>query len=106
MGRRHVGRWAWRLLAASFGLLLNVAATGGVLAHEAPDEGAAAYVMADWMLLSFMVFAGVALIAFVVAIRRGLMRDLEQAKYHVLEIDEEDYYTPDWAKEDDDASKR
>jgi hypothetical protein len=36
----------------------------------------------------------------VVAARRGLLRDVEQAKYHILSIDEPDYYTPAWARED------
>lgn len=64
------------------------------MAHEAPQTGDAAYVMADWMLLSFLVFFGVALAAFVIALKRGLMRDLEAVKYQVLEGSDPDYYTP------------
>lgn len=69
-----------------------------VLAHEAPDEGAE-WLMADWMLLSFLVFFGVALIVFLVALKRGVFRNLEDAKYPLLDIDEPDYYTPSWARE-------
>lgn len=76
------------------------------LAHEAPDQGEAAWLMADWMLLSFLVFFSVALVVFVVALRRGYLTDLESAKYHILTIDEPDYYTPDWAKEVPDGPDR
>jgi hypothetical protein len=83
-----------------------VLGAGSALAHDAPDEGVAAWLMADWMLLSFLVFAGTALLAFIVAYKRGLLFNLEGAKYHVLTIDEPDLYTPDWAKEDDDAERQ
>jgi hypothetical protein len=79
---------------------------GVALAHDAPDEGPAAWLMADWMLLSFLVFFLAALTVFVVALRRGMLANLEDAKYHILSIDEQDYYTPDWAKEGTDASER
>ncbi|MEJ2013026.1 MAG: hypothetical protein P8X64_12490 [Anaerolineales bacterium] len=67
------------------------------LAHEAPRGSE--WIMADWMFLSFGIFAGVAFLAFLAALKRGLLTNLEDAKYYVLEIDEEDYYTPDWARE-------
>ena len=79
-----------------------------VFAHEAPDEGAE-WLMADWMLLSFMVFFLVALSVFAIALKRGLLTNLEQAKYYILTIDEPDYYSPDWAKEEkeeDDGANR
>lgn len=68
------------------------------LGHEQPDG--AEWLMADWMLLSFMVFGGAGLAIFVVALRRGQFHDMEAAKFHILSIDEPDYYTPDWARED------
>lgn len=70
-------------------------------AHEAP--AGSEWVMADWMFLSFVIFAGAAFIAFLVALKSGLLSNLEDAKYYVLEIDEVDYYTPDWAKNGGDA---
>ena len=76
-----------------------------VLAHEGPDDGAE-WLMADWMLLSFLVFFGISLLAFLIAIKHGYLSNLEDAKYHVLTINEPDYYTPDWAKEDDNATER
>ena len=92
------------ILAAAW--LLATAAPA--LGHEQPDG--AEWLMADWMLLSFMVFGGAALAIFVVALRRGQLHNMEAAKFHILSIDEPDYYTPDWArdeaKEDPDADRQ
>lgn len=94
-------RIMWSAAAAG---VLALAAPTIVLAHDAPDEGAE-WLMADWMLLSFLVFFATALTAFVIAYKRGLLVDLETVKYQVLEIEEPDYYTPDWAREDTDADR-
>lgn len=67
--------------------------------HEAPEGSE--WVMADWMFLSFIIFAGVSFIAFLFALKSGYLSNLEEAKYPMLEIQEEDYYTPDWAQEGD-----
>ena len=76
--------------------------------HEQPDG--AEWLMADWMLLSFLVFAGAGLAVFLLALKRGQFHDMEGAKYHILSIDEPDYYTPEWArepaKEDPDAHRQ
>lgn len=97
-------RTAVRAAIGSAVLVSASLAIGGTAhAHEGPDEGQAAYVLADWMLLVFLVFFLTALVVFLVALKRGLLRDPEAAKYHLLEIDEPDYYTPAWAKEDGDA---
>lgn len=87
-------------------IFLLIATVSPALAHEAPDDGAE-WLMADWMLLSFLVFFSVALVAFLFAVRRGLLTNLEDAKYHILTIDEPDYYTPEWMKEaeGDDANR-
>ena len=93
-------RWTPRIASLiCLGLMLLVFATP-VFAHEGPDEGAE-WLMADWMLLSFMVFFVVALVIFLVAVKRGTFSNLEDAKYYILTIDEPDYYTPEWAKEDE-----
>ena len=77
------------------------------LGHDQPVG--AEWLMADWMLLSFLVFGLVALVTFVVALKRGYLSNLEDAKYHILTIDEPDYYTPGWARaealEDADADR-
>ena len=67
------------------------------MGHEQPDG--AEWLMADWMLLSFIVFGGAALAVFVLALKRGQFHNMEAAKYHILSIEEPDYYTPDWARE-------
>ncbi len=66
--------------------------------HDQPDG--ADWIMADWMLYSFLVFFLAGLFAFLIALKRGMFHNIEGAKYYILSIQEEDYYTPDWAKED------
>ena len=87
------------LTLATTSALVLLASAAPARAHEAPDEGAE-WLMADWMFMVFLVFFLVALLAFVVSLRRGYLSGLEDAKYHVLEIDEPDYYTPWWAREE------
>jgi nitrogen fixation-related uncharacterized protein len=67
------------------------------LAHEQPDG--AEWLMADWMLFSFVIFGAAALAIFLFALKRGQFHNMEAAKYHILSIDEPDYYTPEWARE-------
>ena len=67
--------------------------------HEAPEGSE--WVMADWMFLSFIIFAGASFIAFMLALKSGALSNLEDAKYPMLEIHEEDYYTPEWAQSGD-----
>jgi cbb3-type cytochrome oxidase maturation protein len=66
-------------------------------AHEAPESAQSRWVMVDWMLESFFVFAGFALIGFIWAWKAGHFHDLERQAAIPLGIHEEDYYTPDWA---------
>lgn len=90
----------WAVIAATTGLTLLLTA-GPALAHEGPDEGAE-WLMADWMLLAWLVFFGAALVGALVAVKCGWLRNPEGlAKHYLLEIDEPDYYTPDWAREPD-----
>jgi hypothetical protein len=71
------------------------------LAHDAPESDESKWVMADWMLDAFFLFAGLALVAFIVAWKAGHFHDLEKAARIPLEIDEEDYYTPEWAYDEE-----
>jgi hypothetical protein len=71
------------------------------LAHDAPEGSE--WVMADWMFLSFVIFGAAALLAFLLALKAGLLSNVEDAKYYILEIEEEDYYTPDWARMEETA---
>jgi hypothetical protein len=77
-------------------LLWTLALAGICSGHDAPEGSE--WVMADWMFLSFVIFGAAALLAFIVALKAGLLSNLEEAKYFILEIEEEDYYTPDWAQ--------
>lgn len=89
----------WRILASVLlACLVAVISVNPVLAHDAPDEGAE-WLMADWMLFAFLIFAGAALVTFVIVAKRGLLHKVEEAKYYILTINEPDYYTPEWARE-------
>jgi len=81
-------------LAAMLYTAVTLPAGAAVYPHA---EGAT--IMSDWVVLAFLVFFCSALITFLVAVRRGYMRNLEEAKYYLLTIEEPDYYTPDWIKE-------
>jgi hypothetical protein len=71
------------------------------LAHDAPEDDRSKWVMADWMMDAFFLFAGFALVAFIAAWKAGHFHNLEQAARIPLMIHEEDYYTPDWALDEE-----
>ncbi len=79
------------LVIVVMALLITVGVALPVLAHDGPEG--AEWVMADWIFLTFAAFAGSALLMFVVALRAGLLSNVEQAKYYMLTIDEPDYYS-------------
>ncbi len=92
-------------MAIFLGLLLWRQVSPALAAAPAHDQPPGAeWLMADWMLLSFLAFAGAGFVMFLVVLKRGLLQNLEGAKYYILTLDEPDYYTPDWAKEDGNAS--
>ena len=88
---------SWLSKRVWFVLLLMVITASPALAHDGPKGSE--WVMADWMFLSFMLFAGSAFVVFLLVLKAGLLSNLEDAKLYVLQIEEEDYYTPDWARE-------
>ena len=71
------------------------------LAHEAPESERSRWVMTDWMMNTFFIFAGLALVAFLAAWKAGHFYELERHGSIPLLIHEEDYYTPDWALEEE-----
>ena len=71
------------------------------LAHDQPETAQSRWVMADWMMDTFFIFAGLALLAFVVAWKAGHFQDLDQQGSLPLYVEEEDYYTPDWALDEE-----
>ena len=70
-------------------------------AHDAPENSQSKWVMADWMLDMFFILAGVALVVFVLAWKAGHFHNLDEAARVPLDIDEEDYYTPEWALDEE-----
>ena len=84
---------------AGWSILCAQTALAAPVLHDAPKGSE--WIMADWMFLSFVIFAGAAFVAFLMALKSGMLSNLEEAKYYILEIDEADYYTPEWAKEGD-----
>ena len=90
-----------RLGVLSLVLAAALAAPAAALAHDAPENDQSKWVMADWMMDTFFLFAGLALVIFVVAWKAGHFHNLEQAARIPLMIDEEDYYTPDWALDEE-----
>jgi hypothetical protein len=92
--RRH-------LTAAALALSALLASPAVALAHDAPEEDNSKWVMADWMMDAFFLFAGFALLAFLLAWKAGHFHNLEQAARIPLGIHEEDYYTPAWALDEE-----
>jgi hypothetical protein len=89
-------------LAVFFALACAALAAPAVaLAHDQPENNQSNWVMADWMLDTFFIFSGFALVVFLVAWKLGHFQDLDQAAAIPLLVEEEDYYTPDWALDDE-----
>ncbi len=89
-------------IAVGLVLLFATPALAAPLAHDQPDG--ADWIMADWMLYSFLIFFLAGFTVFLIALKRGMFHKIEDAKYYILSIQEEDSYTPDWAKGENNAS--
>jgi len=70
-------------------------------AHDQPETNQSRWVMADWMLDTFFIFSGLALVAFLAAWKAGHFHELEQHGAIPLVVEEEDYYTPEWALDEE-----
>jgi hypothetical protein len=90
-----------RLVAGAVGILVALALPSAAFAHDQPETAKSRWVMADWMIDTFFVFAGLALVAFVAAWKAGAFHDLDSHASIPLYVDEEDYYTPDWALDEE-----
>jgi len=86
-----------RLLTIALVVVTALALPATALAHDQPETNQSRWVMADWMMDTFFVFAGLALVAFIAAWKAGAFHDLESHASIPLYVQEEDYYTPDWA---------
>jgi hypothetical protein len=71
------------------------------LAHDQPETKQSRWVMTDWMMDTFFIFSGLALVAFLAAWKAGFFHDLERQGAIPLLVEEGDYYTPEWAYEED-----
>src|SRR5512133_275543 len=71
------------------------------LAHDQPETRQSRWVMADWMLDTFFIFSGLAVIAFLAAWKAGHFHELDRVGSIPLYVDEEDYYTPEWALDEE-----
>ena len=71
------------------------------LAHDAPETKQSRWVMTDWMMDTFFIFSGFALIAFLAAWKAGHFQELDQMGGIPLLVEEEDYYTPEWALDEE-----
>ena len=66
-------------------------------AHDQPESSQSRWVMADWMMDTFFIFGGLAFVAFLAAWKAGHFQELDRVGALPLLVEEEDYYTPDWA---------
>jgi len=73
-------------------------------AHDAPESKQSRWVMADWMMDTFFIFAGLAMVAFLVSWKAGHFHELDRLGGLPLLVEEEDYYTPEWALEEEEWS--
>ena len=71
------------------------------LAHDQPETKQSRWVMADWMLDTFFIFGGLAVVAFLAAWKAGHFQELDRVGGIPLLVEEEDYYTPEWALDEE-----
>jgi protein-S-isoprenylcysteine O-methyltransferase Ste14 len=70
-------------------------------AHDAPETKQSRWVMTDWMMDTFFIFAGLAVVAFLAAWKAGHFHELDKLGSIPLYVEEEDYYTPEWALDEE-----
>ena len=70
-------------------------------AHDQPETNQSRWVMADWMMDTFFIFGGLAFVAFLAAWKAGHFQELDRVGSVPLYVDEEDYYTPEWALDEE-----
>src|SRR5204862_4187790 len=74
-------------------------------AHDAPESKQSRWVMTDWRMDTFFIFAGFAVVAFLAAWKAGHFHELDKIRSIPLDIDEEDYYTPEWARDEEEREQ-
>jgi hypothetical protein len=88
-------------LGALVATVVAMALPALALAHDQPENDQSKWVMADWMMDAFFLFAGLALVGFLIAWKAGHFHNLEKAAMIPLAIEEEDYYSPEWASDEE-----
>ena len=92
--RRFAGIWLFFAITALIWPAL-------AFAHDQPETKQSRWVMADWMMDTFFIFGGLAFVAFLVAWKAGHFQELDRVGGIPLLVDEEDYYTPEWALDEE-----
>jgi protein-S-isoprenylcysteine O-methyltransferase Ste14 len=90
-----------RLVILALLVLAALVLPAAALAHDQPETDQSRWVMADWMMDTFFVFSGLALVAFVAAWKTGAFHELDTHASIPLYVQEEDYYTPEWALDEE-----
>jgi hypothetical protein len=90
-----------RLLTLAVVAIAVLALPAVALAHDAPESKQSKWVMADWMMDTFFIFSGLAFIAFLAVWKAGHFHELESHGAIPLLVQEEDYYTPEWALDEE-----
>jgi hypothetical protein len=89
------------LLTTAVVALLALGSPALALAHDQPETKQSRWVMADWMMDTFFIFGGLAFVAFLAAWKAGHFQELDRVGAIPLLVDEEDYYTPEWALDEE-----
>ncbi len=95
---RYIGRFARHITILLWIVALGVLFPSSALAHDQPSG--ANLVLADWTFFVFLTFGIAGLAVMILAYKTGYLFNLEDAKYPMMLIPEEDYYTPAWALQD------
>jgi hypothetical protein len=90
-----------RLLVLAFVALCALSVPALAFAHDAPESNQSKWVMADWMMDTFFIFSGLAVVAFLAAWKAGHFQELDRMGSIPLLVEEEDYYTPEWAYDEE-----
>ena len=90
-----------RLVILGLFVVATLVLPAAALAQDQPETDQSRWVMADWMMDTFFVFSGLALVAFVAAWKTGAFHELDTHASIPLYVQEEDYYTPDWALDEE-----
>jgi len=88
-------------LAVAVVAVLALSLPALAFAHDQPETSQSRWVMADWMMDTFFIFSGLAVLAFLAAWKAGHFHELDRQGSLPLLVEEEDYYTPDWALDEE-----